>query len=208
MSKSLALYAFEILTARLGSSTPRTLAEFESDTRSKTGDYPKQAPLFVTWNKNGDLRGCIGTFLDMHIEQGVSQYALISAFEDTRFSPIKSSELSQLSVSITLLDEFVEINDPQDWQIGLHGLKVLFSSNGRRYLGTFLPLVAEEQEWTKIETLWNLLRKAGFSGVSAAKTLDFYVSSIAAGSMKVVRYKGLKCGATYLEYIGAIQKSE
>ncbi|GEQ68169.1 hypothetical protein JCM33374_g1836 [Metschnikowia sp. JCM 33374] len=204
MSKSLALFAFESLISELESSNRSTLAALEARTCSKTAEYPQKAPLFVTWNKNGDLRGCIGTFSNMVVEEAVAQYALISAFEDTRFTPILESELPSLSVSITLLDNFVEIKNPKDWIVGKHGLKVSFTHEGRAYSGTFLPSVAEEQEWTPIETLWNLLRKAGFKGITTKGTLAFYKASIAASSMKLVRYDGLKCGATYQEYLDAL----
>ncbi|OBA19278.1 hypothetical protein METBIDRAFT_46473 [Metschnikowia bicuspidata var. bicuspidata NRRL YB-4993] len=200
MSKSLALFAFESLVSELESSKRMTLAEVEKRTKSETALYPQNAPLFVTWNKDGNLRGCIGTFLNTPVEAGVAQYALISAFEDTRFAPIKFSELPSLSVGITLLDNFEEVLDPQDWVIGKHGLKVLFTDQGRRYLGTFLPLVAVEQEWTSNDTLWNLLRKSGSKSVSPAETTDFYASAIAAGTMRLVRYEGLKCSASYHEY--------
>lgn len=206
MSKSLALFAFETLISKLESTPTTSLVEIERQTNSRTGDYPQKAPLFVTWNKKGKLRGCIGTFQSMEVEEGIAEYALISAFEDTRFAPIKSSELLLLTVSITLLDNFTEITDPEDWTIGKHGLKVLLTSQGHRYLGTFLPLVAEEQEWTLSETLWSLLRKAGFGGVPADQTIEFYNSSIAAGSLKLVRYEGLKCEATYKEYLDAASR--
>lgn len=201
MSKSLALYAFEALACEFNQALLGGLHEFEKATRSKTGEYPAEAPLFVTWNKSNQLRGCIGTFLPLPTQQGIAQYALISAFEDSRFPPVRVSELPRMSVSITLLDNFISISDPTDWKIGLHGLKVLFTDRGRRYLGTFLPSVAEEQEWDQVDTLWNLLRKAGFSRVSIDDTLDYYTSAIKTDAMSLVRYDGLKCGATYQEYV-------
>lgn len=196
MSKSLAYLAFETLTSSLNPGAG-ALTIKEINEALGHGDYPTSSPLFVTWNKNGQLRGCIGTFLALAIEKGVPKYALISAFEDPRFPPITRHELSQLSVSITILDKFERISDPNDWEIGTHGLKVLFG----HHLGTFLPSVAEEQEWDKVETLWNLLRKAGYSGISASKTLDYYEKALADGSMELTRYRGLKCGADYDEYV-------
>ena len=53
-----------------------------------------KAPLFVTWMKNGDLRGCIGTFAeDGKLGETLARYSLIAALQDTRFSPIETSEL-------------------------------------------------------------------------------------------------------------------
>lgn len=36
------------------------------------------SPLFVTWKigKERKLRGCIGTFNDMHLHQGLREYAI------------------------------------------------------------------------------------------------------------------------------------
>lgn len=204
MSKSLALWAFESLNAKLNpNSSSLSIKELNSLLGTSDNDYPPKAPLFITWNKNNNLRGCIGTFLSSPTESGVANYALVSAFEDPRFPPIKASELPLLSVSVTLLDNFEPISDPTDWEIGVHGLKVKFNSNGHHYLGTFLPVVAEEQEWDKKDTLWNLLRKAGFSGVSRLQTLDFYKRGISEDWLILTRYEGLKSGLDYKEYIAA-----
>src|SRR5574343_156896 len=64
------------------------------------------SPLFVTWTigEDKDLRGCIGTFdRSSAIGSLVPRYALISALQDTRFSPITLPEVKHLSVSVSLL---------------------------------------------------------------------------------------------------------
>ncbi|EEQ40244.1 hypothetical protein EJF18_50456 [Clavispora lusitaniae] len=200
MSKSLAVLAFESLCSKLKSSSRARLADI-SQSLGESQTYPSKAPLFITWNKNNTLRGCIGTFSSVEIESGVAEYALISAFEDSRFPPIKESELDKLSVSVTLLANFEPIDDCQDWEIGVHGLKVQIQANGRFYSGTFLPSVAEEQEWNKTETLWYLLRKAGYNGVSEKETTQFYSQLMSSGKINLTRYEGLKCGMDYKEYV-------
>lgn len=94
-------------------------------------------------------------------------YALTSAFEDTRFNPISLRELSSLECGVTLLTNFEPISDPMDWLIGTHGLRISFISNNRRYGATYLPDVAREQGWSKEETMISLMRKAGWNGRSA-----------------------------------------
>lgn len=200
MSLSLAFLAFETLASKLTKTQPILIREINTFMGTSSSDYPEKAPLFVTWNKRGNLRGCIGTFSPLPVEEAVPQYALISALEDTRFQPVIQSELSKLSVSITILDNFIPIEDPLDWTVGGHGLKVSFHNGGRNYLGTFLPQVAEEQEWDQVETLWNLLRKAGYYGSNEEETVDFYKALISNSSMKLVRYEGFKTGASYEEY--------
>jgi uncharacterized protein (TIGR00296 family) len=90
-----------------------------------------------------------------------------SAFEDTRFNPISTRELSSLECGVTLLTNFEPIPDPMDWEIGKHGLRISFIHNNRRYGSTYLPDVAREQDWTREETMISLMRKAGWSGRSA-----------------------------------------
>lgn len=199
MGSSLPVLAFASLLSKLTSTHRPSLLEITKALGDNT-KYPNKAPLFITWNKNDALRGCIGTFLSMEIESGVSEYAIISALEDSRFPPISARELSLLSVSVTLLANFVPISDCEDWEIGIHGLKVQIDANGRHYLGTFLPSVAEEQEWTQLETLWNLLRKAGYQGISEGATLDFYTQLLQNGQLNLTRYEGLKYGLSYEEY--------
>ena len=57
----------------------------------------------MTWNTRSSrlgrplhLRGCIGIFEPMPIRGGIAQYALISAFQDSRFKRITSDELDSL----------------------------------------------------------------------------------------------------------------
>ncbi|KAK7192952.1 hypothetical protein DPSP01_005160 [Paraphaeosphaeria sporulosa] len=168
------------------SSTPSGASEASSATSKSSSrsslfsrlqrkeESPTATPLFVTWNtvakSNGTqlsekrLRGCIGTFEAQKLDRGLRQYALISALEDTRFSPITAAELPTLECGVTLLTNFEPISDPLDWAIGTHGLRISFTHHGRRYGSTYLPDVAKEQGWTKEETLISLMRKAGWSG--------------------------------------------
>ena len=61
------------------------------------------SPLFVTWNTRSSrpgkpyhLRGCIGNFEAMPLHEGLADYALVSAFNDSRFKRIDKSELESL----------------------------------------------------------------------------------------------------------------
>ena len=84
-------------------------------------------PLFVTWMKNGQLRGCIGTFSDQQsFGNTLQRYGLIAAVQDTRFQPISKAELPSLRVEISLLNTFEKIEDPLDWEVGKHGIEIEF----------------------------------------------------------------------------------
>jgi len=156
-----------------------------------------ESPLFVTWNtvdSNGtSLRGCIGTFESLPLSTGLSSYALTSALQDTRFSPISLRELPTLSVAVTLLTDFETAEGgPLDWELGGHGIRISFVTKGRRYGACYLPDVATEQGWTKEETMVSLMRKAGWSG-KRDKWRDV-------GDIKVVRFRGDALALEYAEF--------
>ncbi|OLL21870.1 hypothetical protein NEOLI_000473 [Neolecta irregularis DAH-3] len=149
----------------------------------------KSYPLFVTWStlsKSGSkrLRGCIGTFEPLPVEAGLKTYAVAAAFEDNRFPPLTKEEVYSLECCVTFLLHFERVDDPMDWTVGTHGLRITFKYNGRRKSSTYLPEVAPEQGWTKEETLDNLMNKAGFNGPPGSyKNPDLY--------LEIVRYQGI-----------------
>ncbi|KIW80913.1 hypothetical protein Z517_03936 [Fonsecaea pedrosoi CBS 271.37] len=181
-------------------------------------------PLFVTWNTvgrsgNKALRGCIGTFEALPLASGLSTYALTSAFDDTRFSPIPAALLPSLSCSLTLLADFEPCRDAMDWTLGLHGLRISFNYRNRRHGATYLPDVAVEQGWTKEETVESLMKKAGWDGGSAGhgvarRLLRGSIRGTASDQQqsrpphpweevqdfKAIRYTGLKASASYSEW--------
>lgn len=192
-------------TLSLGASTPATSISSAPLSSDDLPETPTEAPLFVTWNTlssrggsgsgSGDdrrsLRGCIGTFEAQDLDEGLSSYALISALQDTRFSPIRARELPALEVAVTLLTDFEDAADEMDWELATHGLRISFAHHGKRYGATYLPDVAAEQGWTKEETLVSLMRKAGWVGRKerwAEVPLD------------VVRYQGKKERVEYAEF--------
>lgn len=70
----------------------------------------QHAASFVTLYISGELNGCIGTCKAkeaMWVDVCKNSYS--SAFEDHRFNAIRSSELSQLSIDISILSELSAI---------------------------------------------------------------------------------------------------
>lgn len=199
MTKALCFLAFDTLYCNLTNSSPIPFTSILQLVSEKTSDFPQKAPLFVTWDKNHDLRGCIGTFAPQPIESGVKRFALTAALDDSRFPPITSSELSQLSCDVTVLHNFSPIENAADWVIGTHGLRLSFEKNGVYYSGTFLPSVAPEQGWDKLATLWYLLRKADYSQLKGS-TLDFYERGLQEGWMRLETYEGDKYTMEWQEF--------
>ncbi|KAA8646058.1 hypothetical protein EYZ11_001938 [Aspergillus tanneri] len=208
-----------VLSSSTAVTTPNsqsTLAEPEVSRGRIQKD--RRHPLFVTWNtlsKSGRkfLRGCIGTFEAQELSAGLKEYALKSALEDSRFSPIPASLLPALSCSLTLLGTFEPCTNAMDWILGLHGLRISFIHRGRRYGATYLPDVPVEQGWTKEQTVKSLMDKAGWTGSTEGTSRKFLrgSSSTNHGSnsskpweqvsdFRAVKYQGLKAAATYAEW--------
>ncbi|KAF9884060.1 hypothetical protein FE257_002346 [Aspergillus nanangensis] len=205
----------------LSSSTAITTPGSQSDPaggRPQRHRDQQQYPLFVTWNtlsKHGhkSLRGCIGTFEAQDLSTGLKDYALTSAFDDSRFSPIPASLLPSLSCSLTLLGTFEPCTNAMDWILGVHGIRISFIHRGRRYGATYLPDVAVEQGWTKEETVKSLMSKAGWEGATESAARRFLRGSASASSnstsnkpweqvsdFRSVKYRGLKASASYAEW--------
>lgn len=133
----------------------------------ETSRYPKslQNPgaSFVTLNRQGQLRGCIGS-LEAHqpLVNDVAYNAYAAAFSDPRFSPLTEDELHDLELYISVLTpaEPMSFDSEKDLleQIrpGIDGL-VLEDGYNR---GTFLPAVWESLP-DKTSFLQHLKRKAG-----------------------------------------------
>ena len=113
---------------------------------------------FVTLKKHGELRGCVGHMAeDMPLCRTVCGMALMSAFEDQRFSPVAADEMKDIEVEISALTPFKKIPDAGQIVLGRDG--VVIRKEGRS--AVFLPQVATEQGWTRDEMLDHLCRKAG-----------------------------------------------
>ena len=66
----------------------------------------KKAGVFITIEKNGNLRGCIGTHLSTqsNIIEEVIQNAISASTKDYRFGPIQKHELPFLSYTVSILE--------------------------------------------------------------------------------------------------------
>ncbi|HOK35346.1 MAG TPA: AmmeMemoRadiSam system protein A [Candidatus Pacearchaeota archaeon] len=73
----------------------------------------KRAGTFVTIEKNGELRGCIGTYLPTkeNIAKEVISNAIATATKDDRFGAIREEELPDLSYTVYVLSEPQPVKD-------------------------------------------------------------------------------------------------
>jgi len=113
---------------------------------------------FVTINRQGQLRGCIGNILPiMPLYRSVITNAVSASSRDPRFPPMKDAELEDMEVEVTVLSPLEPFRDIKEIVIGKHGLYI---TNGRN-TGILLPQVAVEQNWAADAFLENVSLKAG-----------------------------------------------
>jgi AmmeMemoRadiSam system protein A len=133
-------------------------------------DYPdslrKQGACFVTLQRQGMLRGCIGCLEPCRpLIEDVAHNAFCAAFEDPRFPPLTEGEMAQLELHISILSPATPIHFTSEADLlaqlkpGIDGL--IIEEQGRR--GTFLPSV-----WDNLPNpalfLRQLKLKAGLPG--------------------------------------------
>ncbi|HTY12583.1 MAG TPA: AmmeMemoRadiSam system protein A [Candidatus Omnitrophota bacterium] len=76
-----------------------------------TDEMKGRAGVFVCLKKNGDLRGCIGTFSPTteNIAQETIHNAIESATRDPRFPEVKPDELASLDITVDLLTDPLKV---------------------------------------------------------------------------------------------------
>ena len=122
------------------------------------GTLAQSLGSFVTLNKDGALRGCIGNMVGREpLWQNVWRMARAAAFEDPRFPALDAAEWPHCHLHISVLGPLSPCPDPARIVIGRHGLLLRL---GMRQ-GVFLPQVPVEQGWDLGQYLEHLCRKAG-----------------------------------------------
>ena len=139
----------------------------------KPTKYPleldEELGVFVTLNKNNNLRGCIGypepirTAIDATME-----VSLAAAFNDPRFPQVSKDEFEKLDFEVTVLTKpkIIEVTNPDQYfdeiEIGRDGL-IIQKGYAR---GLLLPQVAVENAFTIRDFLDHTCMKAGISADS------------------------------------------
>jgi hypothetical protein len=145
----------------------------------KSGEYTlsqtlkKKRGVFVTLNKNGNLRGCIG-----HIQpreqlfDAVIDNTINSSMNDGRFKPVSEDELSDIEIDISVLSPIKKISGADKFITGKHGIIIRLGNMS----AVFLPQVATEQGWDREETLAHLCNKAGLPSYAwKDEEMEFFV---------------------------------
>lgn len=128
--------------------------------------------MFVTLKKDGEIRGCIGNITGRDaLFLATVKTTLNSALHDSRFTPIIQEELSSLRIEISVLTPSAQVDAPEDFIVGRHGIIL---EKGRKQ-AVFLPQVAIEQGWDREQTLTQLALKAGLPPDAWKTGAEFFV---------------------------------
>ncbi len=133
----------------------------QEDFKSK---FSYNSGVFVTLNKEENLRGCIGFPTPVKkLYQSLVDAAIASATEDPRFPPLQYQELDDISFEVTILTppEEVRVTNPHEYlskiKVGRDGLIVKWEFGS----GLLLPQVPIEYGWNEEEFLNHTCEKAG-----------------------------------------------
>lgn len=120
--------------------------------------FKEKRGAFVTLNKRGMLRGCIGYVLPYKtLEETIIDMAQAAAFRDPRFNPVTPDEYDDLEIEISVLTPVREIKDINEIEVGKHGIIIERGMSS----GLLLPQVATEYGWDRETFLEHTCQKAG-----------------------------------------------
>lgn len=89
-------------------------------------DLRRQAGVFVSLKKEGQLRGCIGTFLPTakNLYEEIVKNAIAAATEDPRFLPVGAEELEAITYSVDVLSSPEKVSGPEELDPKKYGIIV------------------------------------------------------------------------------------
>ena len=125
--------------------------------------FREKRGVFVTLNKYGSLRGCIGYIAAVKpLAEAVTEMAQAAAFSDPRFQSLTPEEFDAIDIEISVLSPVEKVSDIEEIEVGRDGLIISLGSRS----GLLLPQVATEHKWNKIQFLEHTCYKAGLPGDS------------------------------------------
>ena len=136
--------------------------------------YLEKRGGFVTLNKDGQLRGCIGYIVAVKpLYETVAEMAINAAARDTRFSPVTADELDDIDIEISVLSPLKTVEDINEIEVGKHGIIIRKGFNS----GLLLPQVATEYGWDRDTFLQHTCLKAGLPPDSWKKGAELQIFS-------------------------------
>jgi AmmeMemoRadiSam system protein A len=135
------------------------LPEGRRELAPPAGRLAEPGAAFVTWKRDGRLRGCIGSVEPWRpLAEDVEANAVAALLRDPRFAPAQPRDLPKLTLDISVMTPVEEVSDPlAQVEIGVHGV---VARKGQRS-GLLLPQVAPEWGWDVPTLLGQVCLKAG-----------------------------------------------
>ena len=159
--------AFHAIAKRIDpiNPSPSPLGEELTETLEST------CGAFVSVYVDQELRGCIGTFSEeKSLHTNVKKMAVSAAFEDNRYTAIRSEELPRLEIEISVLTPRQRIYDPSEIVLGRHGIYIKHGAKR----GTLLPQVAVKQNWDLLQFLGSCSKYKAGIGWDGWKRAELY----------------------------------
>jgi AmmeMemoRadiSam system protein B/AmmeMemoRadiSam system protein A len=130
--------------------------------------------VFVTINKKGQLRGCIGYIKGQApIYQAVVRNTINAATRDPRFYPMNTAEIKDVTIEISIMSPLKKIDSLDEIKVGTHGLYLVKGENS----GILLPQVPGQYGWDKKTFLEQLSNKAGLAKNAYKEGADIFIFS-------------------------------
>ncbi|MBU1026847.1 MAG: AmmeMemoRadiSam system protein A [Candidatus Margulisbacteria bacterium] len=116
-----------------------------------SGEMKQKAGVFVSIHKNGQLRGCIGTFkpTTQSVAEEIIRNAIEASTQDPRFNPIQADELDDLEIKVDVLTDPAPIESVKDLDAKKYGV-IVVSGAKRGLLLPDLPGVNTPEEQIEI----------------------------------------------------------
>lgn len=138
--------------------------------------FNQQGACFVTLEKQGNLRGCIGSIVAYRpLIEDLIKNSKSAAFSDPRFNPLEKEEFSSLSIDVSLLSEPEQMHfrDESDLLLQIRPqIDGIIIKDGNRQ-AVYLPSVWEQLP-DKSLFLNSLKVKAGLSEKHFSSTFEAY----------------------------------
>jgi AmmeMemoRadiSam system protein A len=156
------------------------LGEMQLEDRDYHPHLQRQAASFVTLNRDGRLRGCIGNLSPSRpLFVDVAHNAAAAAFRDPRFEPLALEEYAELELHISVLGEPRQLDVQsreelvQQLRPGLDGVILQQGSHRATYLPSVWAQLPDPEQF-----ITELRRKAGLprAGWSEETKVSIYTT--------------------------------
>lgn len=138
--------------------------------------FEEKGACFVTLEKSGQLRGCIGSIIaTCPLIKDLIKNAQNAALNDNRFNPVTKEELNKISIAVSLLSEpeKIEFKNETELLSQIVPFKDGIIIKDGSYQAVYLPSVWEQIP-DKIDFLMSLKIKAGLPIDYFSKTFESY----------------------------------